>query len=220
MAEIRVNPTRMEMKKLSARLTTARRGHKLLKDKRDELMKKFLDTVRLNKELREQVESKLAEVHASLSIASSVTSRKMMTEALMIPGRQGTLKVSYRSAMNVKLPVYDFDMGGGGKSGCNYGFAFTSGELDSAVTELAELLPSLVRLAELEKSAQMLAEEIEKTRRRVNALEYIMIPQYERGIASIRMKLDENERSNTVRLMKVKDMAVKREIDAAKKRDA
>ncbi len=220
MAEIRVNPTRMEMKKLSARLTTARRGHKLLKDKRDELMKKFLDTVRLNKELREQVESKLAEVHASLSIASSVTSRKMMTEALMIPGRQGTLKVSYRSAMNVKLPVYDFDMGGGGKSGCNYGFAFTSGELDSAVAELAELLPSLVRLAELEKSAQMLAEEIEKTRRRVNALEYIMIPQYERGIASIRMKLDENERSNTVRLMKVKDMAVKREIDAAKKRDA
>ena len=183
-------------------------------------MKKFLDTVRLNKELREQVESKLAEVHASLSIASSVTSRKMMTEALMIPGRQGTLKVSYRSAMNVKLPVYDFDMGGGGKSGCNYGFAFTSGELDSAVAELAELLPSLVRLAELEKSAQMLAEEIEKTRRRVNALEYIMIPQYERGIASIRMKLDENERSNTVRLMKVKDMAVKREIDAAKKRDA
>ena len=173
MAEIRVNPTRMEMKKLSARLTTARRGHKLLKDKRDELMKKFLDTVRLNKELREQVESKLAEVHASLSIASSVTSRKMMTEALMIPGRQGTLKVSYRSAMNVKLPVYDFDMGGGGKSGCNYGFAFTSGELDSAVAELAELLPSLVRLAELEKSAQMLAEEIEKTRRRVNALEYI-----------------------------------------------
>lgn len=220
MAEIRVNPTRMEMKKLSARLITARRGHKLLKDKRDELMKKFLDTVRLNKELREQVESKLAEVHASLSIASSVTSRKMMTEALMIPGRQGTLKVSYRSAMNVKLPVYDFDMGGGGKSGCNYGFAFTSGELDSAVAELAELLPSLVRLAELEKSAQMLAEEIEKTRRRVNALEYIMIPQYERGIASIRMKLDENERSNTVRLMKVKDMAVKREIDAAKKRDA
>ena len=220
MAEIRVNPTRMEMKKLSARLTTARRGHKLLKDKRDELMKKFLYTVRLNKELREQVESKLAEVHASLSIASSVTSRKMMTEALMIPGRQGTLKVSYRSAMNVKLPVYDFDMGGGGKSGCNYGFAFTSGELDSAVAELAELLPSLVRLAELEKSAQMLAEEIEKTRRRVNALEYIMIPQYERGIASIRMKLDENERSNTVRLMKVKDMAVKREIDAAKKRDA
>lgn len=220
MAEIRVNPTRMEMKKLSARLTTARRGHKLLKDKRDELMKKFLDTVKLNKELREQVESKLAEVHASLSIASSVTSRKMMTEALMIPGRQGTLKVSYRSAMNVKLPVYDFDMGGGGKSGCNYGFAFTSGELDSAVAELAELLPSLVRLAELEKSAQMLAEEIEKTRRRVNALEYIMIPQYERGIASIRMKLDENERSNTVRLMKVKDMAVKREIDAAKKRDA
>ena len=210
----------MEMKKLSARLTTARRGHKLLKDKRDEPMKKFLDTVRLNKELREQVESKLAEVHASLSIASSVTSRKMMTEALMIPGRQGTLKVSYRSAMNVKLPVYDFDMGGGGKSGCNYGFAFTSGELDSAVAELAELLPSLVRLAELEKSAQMLAEEIEKTRRRVNALEYIMIPQYERGIASIRMKLDENERSNTVRLMKVKDMAVKREIDAAKKRDA
>lgn len=212
MAEIRVNPTRMEMKKLQGRLTTARRGHKLLKDKRDELMKQFLELVRENKALREKVEAGLAEVHSSFSIAAAVSSPKMLEEALMLPKREGQLEVTSKNLMSVNVPVYQFNMTQrGGAGGYNYGFAFTSGELDSAVRSLSDLLPELIMLAQMEKSAQMLAEEIEKTRRRVNALEYIMIPQYETAIRSIKMKLEENDRGSTTRLMKVKNMALERE---------
>ena len=208
MAQLRVNPTRMEMKKLQGKLATARRGHKLLKDKRDELMKQFLDIVRANKELRESVEKRLETVHASMSIAASLSSSKMLEEALMLPKTEGALSVSYRNMMSVDVPVFDFALRAQGAGGQSYGFAFTSGELDAAIVQLSALLPDLVKLAELEKTAQMLAEEIEKTRRRVNALEYIMIPQYQDSIRSIKMKLDENERGNTVRLMKVKDLAL------------
>ncbi len=221
MAEIRVNPTRMEMKKLQGRLSTARKGHKLLKDKRDELMKQFLDLVRENKLLRERVEQGLSGVHGSFSVAAAVSSPKMLEEALMLPKREGELEVTSKNLMSVNVPVYHFNMTErGGAGGYNYGFAFTSGELDSAVRELSDLLPDLIRLAQMEKSAQMLAEEIEKTRRRVNALEYIMIPQYEAAIRSIKMKLEENERGNTTRLMKVKDMAVKRELSVKKRKSA
>ncbi|MBR6769611.1 MAG: V-type ATP synthase subunit D [Clostridia bacterium] len=220
MAQMRVNPTRMEMKKLQGKLATARRGHKLLKDKRDELMKQFLDIVRANKELREAVEARLMTVHASMSIAASLSSSKMLEEALMLPKTEGVLSVSYRNMMSVDLPVFDFALRGAGAGGQSYGFAFTSGELDAAIAQLSELLPDLIKLAELEKTAQMLAEEIEKTRRRVNALEYIMIPQYQESIRSIKMKLDENERGNTVRLMKVKDLAVAKALAEAQKRKA
>ena len=220
MPQMRVNPTRMEMKKLQGKLATARRGHKLLKDKRDELMKQFLDVVRLNKELRESVEERLVQVHASMSIAASLSSRKMLEEALMLPKKEGSLSVSFRNMMSVDLPVFDFVLRDAGAGSQSYGFAFTSGELDAAIVSLSELLPDLVRLAELEKTAQRLAEEIEKTRRRVNALEYIMIPQYQEGIRTIKMKLDENERGNTVRLMKVKDIAVARAMADAQKRKA
>ena len=220
MAQMRVNPTRMEMKKLQGKLATARRGHKLLKDKRDELMKQFLDIVRANKELRESVEKRLMTVHASMSIAASLSSGKMLEEALMLPKTEGTLSVSYRNMMSVDVPVFDFALRGGGAGTQSYGFAFTSGELDAAIASLSELLPDLVKLAELEKTAQMLAEEIEKTRRRVNALEYIMIPQYQETIRGIKMKLDENERGNTVRLMKVKDLAVAKALAEAQKRKA
>ncbi len=206
MAEIRVNPTRMEMKRIKARLVTARRGHKLLSDKQDELMKLFLNVVRENKALREDIEKRIMNVHKSFTIASAVTSPKMLEEALMLPKSECALSVSYKNLMSVNVPVYDFSVTDSAGGGYNYGFAFTPGELDDAVGELTELLPDLIRLAESEKTAQMLAEEIEKTRRRVNALEYIMIPQYESTIKSIKMKLDEVERSNTTRLMKVKDM--------------
>lgn len=213
MAEIQVNPTRMEMKKLQGRLTTARRGHKLLKDKRDELMKQFLELVRENKTLREKVEAGLKNVHDGFSLAAAMSSPKMLEEALMLPKREGELEVSSKNLMSVNVPVYQFHMTQrGGAGGYNYGFAFTSGELDSAVQSLSDLLPDLIKLAQMEKSAQMLAEEIEKTRRRVNALEYIMIPQYETAIRSIKMKLEENERNNTTRLMKVKDMTLQREL--------
>ena len=207
MAEIKVNPTRMELKKLKTRLATARRGHKLLKDKCDELMKQFLDIVRENKELRVKVEENIMQVHAGFSTAAAASSPAMLEEALMLPKREGELSVDYRNLMSVNVPVFDFDLRGSDRAGglC-YGFAFTSGELDNALSVLSDMLPELMRLAQIEKSAQMLADEIERTRRRVNALEYILIPSLEDGIKRIVMKLDENERGNTTRLMKVKDM--------------
>lgn len=210
MAELRVNPTRMELKKVQARYMTARRGHKLLKDKRDELMKRFLEVVREDKELRMRVEAALAHVHASFSIASAVSSPQMLKEALLVPKREGELNVTYRNLMSVTVPCFSLQTtGAGGSDSYNYGLAFTSGELDASLFELSGILEDLVRLAELEKTAQMLAEEIEKTRRRVNALEHIMIPRYLETIKAIRMKLEENERGNTTRLMKVKDMMLK-----------
>ncbi len=217
MAELRVNPTRMELKKLQARYATARRGHKLLKDKRDELMKKFLEVVRENKLLRERVEEALETVHAGFSVAAAVSGPQMLEEALILPRTEGRLEVGSRNLMSVVVPTFDLHMlSEGGEDHYNYGLAFTSGELDAAARSLGDLLPDLVRLAELEKTAQMLAEEIEKTRRRVNALEYIMIPRYLETMKSIRMKLDENERGNTTRLMKVKDMMLQAPLEAQK----
>ncbi len=210
MAELRVNPTRMELKKLQSRYATARRGHKLLKDKRDELMKQFLEVVRENKVLRERVEASLASVHASFSVAGATSSPHMLKEALLLPKKEGNLEVSYRNLMSVTVPTFSLQvLSESGADSYNYGMAFTSGELDNAARELNDLLEDLVKLAEMEKTAQMLAEEIEKTRRRVNALEYIMIPRYLDAMKSIRMKLEENERGNTTRLMKVKDMMLK-----------
>jgi V/A-type H+-transporting ATPase subunit D len=197
----------MELKKVQARYTTARRGHKLLKDKRDELMKKFLEVVRENKELRERVEASLAKVHGSFGIAAATVSPHMLKEALILPKKEGKLDVTYKNVMSVTVPVFNLQvLSEGGADGYNYGMAFTSGELDAAARELNGLLSDLVKLAEMEKTAQMLAEEIEKTRRRVNALEYIMMPRYLETIKTIKMKLEENERGNTTRLMKVKDM--------------
>lgn len=216
MAEIRVNPTRMEMKKLKIRLTTARRGHKLLKDKRDELMRQFMTVVRDNKALRERVEASLASVHRSFAVAEAVSTPQMLEQALMLPRGQTEIEVSEQNTMSVIVPHFTMRSGEGG---CNYGFAFTSGELDAAAEQLGALLPDLIRLAESEKTAQLLAEEIEKTRRRVNALEYIMIPQLENGIKGIKMKLDENERGNTTRLMKVKDMMLERQISLRQAQD-
>jgi len=221
MAEIRVNPTRMELKKLKVRLTTARRGHKLLKDKRDELMKQFLDVVRKNKELRERVEAGLSDYYGSFSVAAAVSSPQMLEEALMLPKKSREIKVEYKNLMSVDVPRFTFDKSAKPQDSFNFGYAFTSGELDSALSGLALLIPQMLELAESEKTAQMLAEEIEKTRRRVNALEYIMMPQLEDGIKSITMKLDENERGNITRLMKVKDIiAAKAQSERAAKEAA
>ena len=214
MAELRVNPTRMELKKVQARYTTARRGHKLLKDKRDELMKKFLEVVRENKELRERVEASLAKVHGSFGIAAATVSPHMLKEALILPKKEGKLDVTYKNVMSVTVPVFNLQvLSEGGADGYNYGMAFTSGELDAAARELNGLLSDLVKLAEMEKTAQMLAEEIEKTRRRVNALEYLVIPNTQETIRYITMKLDENDRATTIRLMKVKEMILKQALE-------
>ena len=214
-AEIRVNPTRMEMKKLQTRYITARRGHKLLKDKRDELMRQFLEVVREDKELRERVEERLSAAYGSFSVAAAVSSPEMLREALIMPRKEGSLDVSYKNMMSVTVPVFDYKISEENGS-MNYGMAFTSGELDASVRELGDIMQDLVRMAALEKTAQLLAEEIEKTRRRVNALEYIMMPRYLEGIKRIKMKLEENERGNLTRLMKVKDMMVQKTIEAKK----
>ena len=207
MARINVNPTRMVLTGLKKRLRTARRGHKLLKDKRDELMKKFLEIVRENKILREEVEEKLNLVHSRFVMARAVMSSEIVEEALMFPKVEVSLKTSTRNIMSVDVPVLEFttDINTEGDI-YPYGFANTTAELDEAISTLSELTPKLLKLAEIEKSAQLLADEIERTRRRVNALEYVLIPNLEETIKYIVMKLDENERSNLTRLMKVKDM--------------
>lgn len=222
MAEIKVNPTRMELKKLKARLVTARRGHKLLKDKRDELMRQFLDVVREAKTLREQLCQQLGSVYSSFAAAAALMDPRMMTEALMLPGVQGELHVKQRNIMSVYVPEFQYNaVRAADTGGAGYGYAFTSGALDEAVEQICAASTQLVRLAQLEKTATLLCDEIEKTRRRVNALEYIMIPQYEAGVKTISMKLDENERGAQTRLMKVKDMMIRTQIEARRaERDA
>ncbi len=205
-----INPTRMELTRLKNRLKTARRGHKLLKDKRDELMKQFLDVVRQNKELRTNVEKALMEAHASFTVASALMSPHMLEQSLLYPKQSVELDVSYQNIMRVNVPVYAFRTRSSDPGEIfPYGFAMTSGELDTAVDALSRAFQDMLKLAEVEKTTQLLAEEIEKTRRRVNALEYVMIPGMMEKIRYISMKLDENERGNITRLMKVKDMILK-----------
>ena len=206
---IKVNPTRMELSKLKKRLKTAQRGHKLLKDKRDELVKQFLELVRKNRELRTEVEMKLKLSHEAFAGVSAVMSPQTLEEALIYPKQSVVLEPSEKNIMSVDVPVFDYKMLGNHSDIFSYGFAFTSGELDDAVQGLSDVLSQLVELAETEKSVMLLASEIEKTRRRVNALEHVLIPNLQYTIKNIMMKLDENERGNTTRLMKVKDMVLK-----------
>ena len=211
MAVMNVNPTRMELTRLKKQLSTAMRGHKLLKDKRDELMRQFLDMVRENKTLREQVEAGLQEANNHFMLASSVMKKEALDEALLAPKQEAYLEVSSRNVMSVDIPVFSVTTRTADMADIYaYGFAFTSFELDDAVLRLSELLPVMLRLAEVEKSTQLLAAEIEKTRRRVNALEHVMIPELQENIKYITMKLDENERSSRTRLMKVKDMMLEK----------
>ena len=212
-----VNPTRMELKKMKIRYANARRGHKLLKDKRDGLMKQFLETVRQNKELRERVEAALSGVYDSLAIAGAVSGPRVLEESLMLPKKQGKLDVRYRNVMSVTVPEFELEViGKDAQDSYNYGLAFTSGELDASLAQMSSVMEDMIALAQSEKTVQLLAQEIEKTRRRVNALEYIMIPKYLATIKSIKMKLDENDRGNTTRLMKVKDMMLKAQLQAGK----
>ena len=204
-----VTPTRMVLNQLKGRLRTASRGHKLLKDKRDEEMRQFMDIVRQNKVLREKVETGLTDAFQAMSMASAVMSPEMLEQSLMYANRTVELGVSYKNIMSVNVPVYDFKTHSGADAAAlPYGFAQTSGELDDALTKLYEVFEDMLQLAEVEKTMQLLAEDIEKTRRRVNALEYVMIPELQENIRYITMKLAENESSTKVRLMKVKDMVL------------
>ncbi len=210
MALSRVNPTRMELTRLKKRRTTAVRGHKLLKDKRDEMIRRFVLLARANKDLREQVEEKLARSLHEFMLARAVMSESSMDQALMVPAREVRLSLGCRNIMSVNVPSIEIASITTPPGGAPYGFAFTSGELDGAISTLAEIFPELIKLAETEKACGMLANEIEKTRRRVNALEYVLIPQMDEQIRTIKMKLDENERGNLIRLMKTKDMIAAR----------
>ncbi|HJB88126.1 MAG TPA: V-type ATP synthase subunit D [Candidatus Blautia excrementigallinarum] len=207
MASTQVNPTRMELTRQKKKLATATRGHKLLKDKRDELMRQFLELVRENKALREKVEEGLEAVNKNFVLARASSFDQTLNTALLAPKQEVYLNADTRNVMSVEIPVFTTSTRSADEGDIySYGFAFTSGDLDDAVKSLQELLPDMLRLAEVEKSCQLMAAEIEKTRRRVNALEYVMIPDAQEKIRYITMKLDENERSTQIRLMKVKDM--------------
>lgn len=210
MATKQVNPTRMELTRLKKKLATATKGHKLLKDKRDELMRQFLDMVKLNKQLREKVEEAINEANKNFVLASASMSDETLALSMLVPKQEVTLEVSSKNVMSVEVPEYKINYRTPDTNDmfC-YGLAFTSCDLDTAISSLSDILPEMLRLAEVEKSCQLMADEIEKTRRRVNALEHVLIPETRSNIRYISMKLDENERSTQTRLMKVKDMMLK-----------
>ena len=223
MASKQVNPTRMELTRLKKKRITAIRGHKLLKDKRDELMRQYqvsrleknalrlmrqyLDLVRENMEVRKKVEAGILAANKNFVIAKAGMSEAALNTALMAPKQGITLTPGEKNIMSVNIPTFAYQTRTADENDIySYGFAFTSSDLDGAVKSLADILPEMIRLAECEKACQLMAAEIEKTRRRVNALEHVIIPEAEENIKYITMKLDENERSTQIRLMKVKDM--------------
>lgn len=200
----------MELTRLKKKLVTAVRGHKLLKDKRDELMRQFLDKVRENKALREEVETALVSANQNFMLARAGMPDEMLNTALLAPKQELTISAGTQNVMSVDIPDFDFKTRTPDQNDMySYGFAFTTGDLDDAILSLSEVFPKMLKLAEVEKSCQLMAAEIEKTRRRVNALEHVMIPELQTNIKYITMKLDENERSTQIRLMKVKDMMLK-----------
>ena len=211
MARLNVNPTRMELTRLKKRLTTATRGHKLLKDKQDELMRRFIDLVKYNNELRKDVEEMIKNSLKDFVMARALMSSEILEEAIMYPKEKISLDVNIKNIMSVNVPEMKFKrlLEDDNGSIYPYGYSNTSAELDDAIEKLYSILPKLLELAEVEKSTQLMADEIEKTRRRVNALEYMTIPQLEETIKYIQMKLEENERGALTRLMKVKSMLEK-----------
>ena len=207
MASTQVTPTRMELRRLKRKLVTAVKGHRLLKDKRAELMRQFLDLVREDMELRKKVEKGIVDANRNFVLAKAGMSEETLRSSLMAPKQEVLLTVDKKNVMSVDIPVFDYQTRTPDENDIySYGFAFTSSDLDGAVRSLSDVFPDMLKLAEIEKSCQLMAAEIEKTRRRVNALEHVIIPETQEGIRYITMKLDENERSTQVRLMKVKDM--------------
>ena len=221
MPKAAITPTRMVLNQLKGRLRTATRGHKLLKDKRDELMRQFMEVVRRNKELRTKVEKGLTEAFGALTVASAVMSPEMLEQALMYTRQSVELGMGFKNVMSVEVPNYTFTTKNADPSEIYpYGFAQTSGELDIAMQHISRVFADMLELAQVEKTMQLLAEEIEKTRRRVNALEYVMIPETQESIKYISMKLEENDLSTKVRLMKVKDMVLKEAIEERRAENA
>ena len=214
MASKVITPTRMVLNQYKKRLKTARKGHKLMKDKCDELLRQFMELVRENKELRLRVEKGLTEAFACQTVASAIMSPEMMEQALMYPRQSVQLEMSEKNVMSVMVPKYTFTTASDDAGEIYpYGFTMTSGELDDALMKLNEVFQDMLKLAEIEKTTQLLASEIERTRRRVNALEYVMIPELEGNIKYITMKLEENDNATKVRLLKVKEMVLQKSHD-------
>ena len=213
MAKLNVNPTRMELSRLKIRLKTAVRGHKLLKDKQDELMRQFIDMIKKNKKLREKVEEMLQNSFKDFLLSRGVMSDEMLENAIAYPKEKIGVEVKKKNIMSVNVPQMTFVKENEGNQGMiyPYGYAQTSADLDDAIDGLSSVMDNLLELAEVEKACQLMADEVEQTRRRVNALEYMTIPQLKETIRFIQMKLDENERGSITRLMKVKDMMSKKE---------
>lgn len=207
MARLNVNPTRMELTKLRSRLSTAVRGHKLLKDKQDELMRRFVILVKETYKLREEMEEKLTEAMRLFTMAKATIHEGYLEELFAIPADNVMVDIFEQNIMSVKVPKMHFHYNEELRENpLKYGYLNSNAELDEAINRTLDILPELLKLTEKEKTCQLMADEIEKTRRRVNALEYLTIPQLEETIHYIRMKLEENERANITRLIKVKDM--------------
>lgn len=205
---LKVNATRQELSRLRARIKMATRGHKLLKDKRDQLMKEFLSIVHENQRLREELDSKLAQAYRSFAQARAWLSPPVLEEALMVAGGPEEVSIRHRNILNVLVPEMELKEPVEEQTSdiMPYGLATTSSDLDDALREFRGILPVLVKLSEIDRKTQLLADEIEKTRRRVNALEYILLPELQAAAKGVEMKLEEVERSTVSRLMKVKDI--------------
>ena len=214
MAGTRVNPTRMELTKQKKKLTSATRGHKLLKDKRDELVRQFMDLIKVNMDLRLKVEKGLKAANMEFAVARAGMSDEVLNTALMATSKTLEIKQDIKNIMSVDIPQFSAKGDISGNDIYSYGYAFTAGDLDDAVYSLSTVFSDMLKLAEVAKSCQLMAAEIEKTRRRVNALEHVIIPEALDNIKYITMKLDENERSTQIRLMKVKDMMIEENIKA------
>jgi V-type ATPase, D subunit len=209
MAKLNVNPTRMELSKLKVRLKTATSGHKLLKDKQDELMRQFIGLVKENRKLRLKVEGKLQDSFKDFLLARGVMSDEMLEDAITFSQQELGVDIKTKNVMSVNVPKMTFNQTESEEIAYPYGYTQTSADLDDAIEGLSKVMRNLLELAEVEKACQLMADEVEKTRRRVNALEYMTIPQLKETIRFIQMKLDENERGSITRLMKVKDMMAK-----------
>ncbi len=201
---ISVKATRMELLNIKKRIKIAKRGHKLLKDKRDGLMKQFLNMVNENMEIRKSVESKLSSAYRSFLLARVMMSVEEIKEAILYPKKECLLHISHQNIMGVNVPKLEMQMES--EIGPTYSLVSTSGELDRALGLFVKALPEMIQLAEIERSVELLALEIGKTRRRVNALEHVLIPQLEEAARYIDMKLDEIERSNFCNLMRIKEI--------------
>ena len=209
MAILNVNLTRIESINMKKSLKTAQRGHKLLKDKLDELIKKILELVQINEQLRRKADEMLTNAYQNFMLAKAVIGEEYIEEALVIPKQSVSVGLSETSIMSVKIPQFNFQRDdNGNENKVLYGLAYTTSELDNAIESFSQVSECLLQLAQNEKAIELISAEIEKTRRRVNAIENVTIPNYKDTIKYIQLKLSEDERASTSRLMKIKERLV------------